>query len=357
MLYGMQNVTESVDHVVLVEGYLDTIAITEANKTDNQNTVAVAACGTSIGQGHMETLSKAKSITEVFDGDTAGKKAVVKSIWSANDLGERVNAVILKEGSDPWDMYLESPESLTTLVREGMPLMSVAVQAQWEILERNEYDMTEWVKSIVSKVSYTQHREQLIGDTARIVGKNPSAFKRSLAVPTDISVKRASKATVDAMSPHTKELCLALMTMDPEERDGILAGLRPWSKRIDSTVHNWLPVANEIDVQVIKKITLGIDAPSDQKIDRIVASLMGSDEQVDLRVILRGIAKQLLSAISSMNPVQEYLASQVRNIRRSVEVCKSSDYHSTILAYLIDASVDVERATSTPKRTSRTVAV
>src|SRR5699024_3406740 len=88
ILYGMHNIQDSTKHIVVAEGQLDAIAITESNKDENHVTVAVAACGTAINKGHLKALSDAKTITEVFDGDLAGKKAIIKSIWTANELGE-----------------------------------------------------------------------------------------------------------------------------------------------------------------------------------------------------------------------------------------------------------------------------
>lgn len=107
---------------VVVEGYMDVISLANAGFPS-----AVATLGTALGEGHVRLLRRfTDDITLVFDGDSAGRNAMVRALepFLAGDVIPKV--VVLPQGKDPDD-----------IAREGMgtwhDLLSSA-QDIWELI-------------------------------------------------------------------------------------------------------------------------------------------------------------------------------------------------------------------------------
>src|SRR5918996_1072535 len=77
-LYGLYHAREGIrkaDRVVVVEGYLDMIALSQHDVS-----YAVATLGTALTADHVRALSRfTRNIIALFDGDDAGKKAAARS--------------------------------------------------------------------------------------------------------------------------------------------------------------------------------------------------------------------------------------------------------------------------------------
>ncbi len=103
-LYEARQVDKSIDSLIVVEGYMDVIAL-------HQNGVknAVASLGTAITSKHVSKLMRyAKNIFVAFDGDLAGRKAAWKAIENALPIlreDVKISFIFLEEGHDP-DSYI-----------------------------------------------------------------------------------------------------------------------------------------------------------------------------------------------------------------------------------------------------------
>ncbi|GIV54132.1 MAG: DNA primase [Candidatus Kapaibacterium sp.] len=84
-------------HAVIVEGYMDVIALHAAGIEH-----CVATSGTALTEQHIEILRRlTKRVVLVFDGDTAGWNAAHRAVGLALRSGMSVDVVILPEGEDP----------------------------------------------------------------------------------------------------------------------------------------------------------------------------------------------------------------------------------------------------------------
>ena len=101
-LYGLFEARHErrLDSVVLVEGYMDVVALAEQGVPN-----AVAALGTAIGEAHFNRLYRhVNRVTCCFDGDEAGIRAASRAIDAAFPaLSEQreLRFVFLPEGEDP----------------------------------------------------------------------------------------------------------------------------------------------------------------------------------------------------------------------------------------------------------------
>ena len=109
--------------VIVVEGYMDVIALAQAGFPD-----VVAPLGTALTEQQLSMLWR---MTEkpllCFDGDNAGQKAAMRAAGRALPLlkpGHSLQFVTLPEGQDPDDLVKASgPKALTALLEAAEPLV------------------------------------------------------------------------------------------------------------------------------------------------------------------------------------------------------------------------------------------
>ncbi len=103
LLFGLHEHQEGIRHarrVLVVEGYLDVIALHEAGIP-----LAVAPLGTAFSRGQAETLWRAApELVLCMDGDTAGRRAAwraLEEVLPALTAERRLRFAFLPEGEDP----------------------------------------------------------------------------------------------------------------------------------------------------------------------------------------------------------------------------------------------------------------
>ncbi len=121
-LYGLYQAKEAIrtaDRVVVVEGYLDVIALSQAGLTN-----VVATLGTALTPDHVRLLKRyTKNVVALFDGDAAGRKAAARSFEIFLEGGLLGRGAFLPQGEDP-DTFVRSKgkEALDTLIDQAIPL-------------------------------------------------------------------------------------------------------------------------------------------------------------------------------------------------------------------------------------------
>jgi DNA primase len=121
-LYGLFQAKDGIrktDRVVIVEGYLDVIALFQY-----EIPYAVATLGTALTVEHVRVLSRySKNIIALFDGDEAGQKAAARSFEIFIEAGMMGRAAFLPKSEDP-DTFVRShgKQALETLLDQAVPL-------------------------------------------------------------------------------------------------------------------------------------------------------------------------------------------------------------------------------------------
>lgn len=104
--------------VLVVEGYFDHLALYQAGIRN-----VVAACGTALTEQHLKLLGRyAGQIDTLFDGDSAGRKATLRTIDLC--LSEQVPASVveLPQGDDPDSFVLRNgKEAFAAIVSKAQP--------------------------------------------------------------------------------------------------------------------------------------------------------------------------------------------------------------------------------------------
>ena len=121
-VYGLHQAKEDIrraDRVVLVEGYLDVIALAQHGIG-----YAVATLGTALTVEHVRALSRyTKNIIALFDGDDAGVKAAARSFEIFVEAGMLGRAAFLPKDDDP-DTFVrqQGKAAVEKLLDQAQPL-------------------------------------------------------------------------------------------------------------------------------------------------------------------------------------------------------------------------------------------
>jgi len=112
-LYGLHQAIQhqnNLAHIMVVEGYMDVIALAQYGFTN-----VVATLGTATSTYHIQLLSKhTQHLIFCFDGDAAGKQAAWRALESTLphlDSGLQADFIFLPDGSDPDSLVREEGQA------------------------------------------------------------------------------------------------------------------------------------------------------------------------------------------------------------------------------------------------------
>jgi DNA primase len=127
ILYHLDRAKESLrqrDFAVLVEGYMDAIAVALAGISN-----VVASCGTSLTEPQVKLLNRfTRRIIVNYDPDTAGQAATERSLSILLEQGVEVRVLALPGGKDP-DSFIrsEGAAAYTKLLNEAPPYVDYLI--------------------------------------------------------------------------------------------------------------------------------------------------------------------------------------------------------------------------------------
>lgn len=124
-LYGLYEARKSntkISRILIVEGYMDVIALTQMGIRNS-----VATLGTATSARHLTRLFRLVSeVVFCFDGDDAGRTAAWRALeasLSEMEDGRQVKFLFLPDGEDPDTLVREiGEEKFTTLIEQATPL-------------------------------------------------------------------------------------------------------------------------------------------------------------------------------------------------------------------------------------------
>ena len=99
-LYEMRRQLRNIDHVIIVEGYMDVVALAQFGIAN-----AAATLGTATTSEHLQTLFRlCPKVVFCFDGDKAGKAAALRALKHSLPLvrdTREIRIMFLADGEDP----------------------------------------------------------------------------------------------------------------------------------------------------------------------------------------------------------------------------------------------------------------
>jgi DNA primase len=163
-LYELLKKNAKPERILLVEGYMDVIALAEAG-IDH----AVAALGTAASQAHAELLFRfSAELVFCFDGDRAGREAAwraMESVFPCLKDGRQVRIMLLPEAEDPDSLVRkEGADRFQARVREA------------EVL--SDYFFAQVASGL--QLSSLEGRAQLVGKARPYLEKLPAGVFREM---------------------------------------------------------------------------------------------------------------------------------------------------------------------------------
>jgi DNA primase len=139
-LYQARRANRKLERVLVVEGYMDVIALSQHGISN-----ATATLGTATSQTHLERLYRLTSeVVFCFDGDEAGRKAAVRALEAAlpcMEDGRQARFLFLAEGEDPDTLVRKlGAEGFRELVTGATPLETFLFDVAGEGLDTSTLD-------------------------------------------------------------------------------------------------------------------------------------------------------------------------------------------------------------------------
>ena len=281
LLYGLDHARKSIrdlGQAVIVEGYLDVIALHQAGFTN-----AVSPMGTALTEDQLKLLKRfTKRMVLALDADAAGEKATLRGLELARETLDHANEMVfdargllrhearlqadvlvvtLPEGKDPDDVVLADPEAWKQVLSKAKPIVvhvmdtlaasrDVNDPKEKREIARQVLPLIEDVPSAIEREDYRQKLARLlkVDERALIGARQPVIRSRRRGVVIPGSRGSAGRqAPVDiAPDQHAVSMekhILRLLLRQPEEiyaldRSLQSAGLNRFSSEdFENTAH------------------------------------------------------------------------------------------------------------------------
>lgn len=198
-LYGLNKAKEAIRRngfCLIVEGYFDAISLWNAGVRN-----VVATLGTALTRDHLELLRRyTQEVVALFDPDTAGRKALDRSLELFLGAGMSARALILPDGCDPDDFVKKyGPGKLEELIALAPAISDYyidSVLGNGKTFEENR-DLVKTAMEFVGKINNEIEKNLFIRRIAEKSGIDQALLKREIhrkpaSAPSGAGVKKAS---------------------------------------------------------------------------------------------------------------------------------------------------------------------
>ncbi|RUO36168.1 DNA primase [Aliidiomarina shirensis] len=220
-LYGffeMRRQHKDLDRVIIVEGYMDVVALAQHGVTN-----AVAALGTAATTDHLQLLFRqSKQIVCCFDGDRAGRDAAWRALENALSL--------LRDGTDLRFLFLPDGEDPDTIVRaEGAEGFNKRVEGAMSFRDyffdhltstidlRTDAGKSELIaqaRELIGRVASDFYRGMLMEELAKRLSRTVQELEKLVPNPNNTGSERKSAPKGPKVTPVTR--AIGLLVQHPE---------------------------------------------------------------------------------------------------------------------------------------------
>ncbi len=218
-LYGLHQVlqhTTPLNHILVVEGYMDVIALTQHGIIN-----AVATLGTATSTYHIQLLSKhTNTVIFCFDGDTAGKQAAWRALESTLphlNTGLDANFVFLPEGHDPDSLVrLEGKAAFLARLEQATPFNRFLFDTLSQPLDTTSLagksQLIHAAKPYLQKMPDGPYKQLLMDELARMTRLETHRIQALI----DETTKTILPDTNNAITRSPARVAIAILLQHPE---------------------------------------------------------------------------------------------------------------------------------------------
>jgi DNA primase len=189
------------DTLIVVEGYIDAIALHQAGFKN-----AVASLGTAFTPEQARELRRvANKLYLCFDGDAAGQAATARSIDMLVEEGLMVSIVALPPGKDPDQLILESgAEAFAALLVGAQRWVDFKIELACSRIASkfsSKSDIAREAMSVIVQVRDPIERDQYIKTMARRLDVSEQALRQARLQPRNNLTRPSTEATPIRRAP------------------------------------------------------------------------------------------------------------------------------------------------------------
>jgi len=234
-LYGLweaRQALRNIDRLVVVEGYMDVVALAR-----NGIDFAVATLGTATTADHLNRLFRlTENVAFCFDGDRAGKKAAWRALETALPQireGRQVRFAFLPDGHDP-DSYVNEfgADAYIKALDDGIALSDFLISELASQVDLDTVDgkarLVELAKPLVGRIPVGVYRDLLMDSLASRVGLTAEKLEQNMAQPQSGSGAHATNRLTTSLrrrvelsksKPSVVRRAITLLLNHPEAAD------------------------------------------------------------------------------------------------------------------------------------------
>ena len=204
-LYEARQANRNLDEIIVVEGYMDVIALAQQGLRN-----AVATLGTATSEEHLKRIFRlVPSVLFCFDGDAAGRKAAWRALESALPTlqdGRQARFLFLPEGEDPDSLVRkEGTEAfLLRIEKQSLPLADYFFQQLSEEADPRSLEgkahLAMLAKPLLEKIPGANLRALMLQHLSELTGLSEESLKTQ-AAPRYAPALQAQAAPFDNELP------------------------------------------------------------------------------------------------------------------------------------------------------------
>ena len=250
-LYGLYQAKEGIrksDRVVVVEGYLDVIALAQ-----HEISYSVATLGTALTVDHIRLLSRyTKNVIALFDGDDAGQKAAARSFEVFVEAGLLGRAAFLPKQDDP-DTFVRrhGKARLEAILDKAVPLADfffLWLERRYGKSLEGKSQIAAEVSRVLGKLNNSLEVDLLVRRAVDLLGIREETLRRRASAPVAARTAqntppapsssprqdKAERLLIGAMLRSPK--VIEQVAMDQEAREGFSS---EWAPAVDAILNEW----------------------------------------------------------------------------------------------------------------------
>ena len=191
-LYGLWEARQhnrQIDKLLVVEGYMDVVALAQFNIRN-----AVATLGTACGEDHLRLAFKyTNEVVFCFDGDAAGRKAASRALensLSSMSDGRQIRFMFLPDGEDPDTLVRQiGTEKFLDMVSQATPLEQQLFDSVSEDIDVRTMEgrarLSKFAAPMLHKLPQGIYRELMFDNLAKRTGLDRDTLRELAEVPLE----------------------------------------------------------------------------------------------------------------------------------------------------------------------------
>ncbi len=276
-LYGLYEAIKTlrdIPNLLVVEGYMDVVALAQFGVHN-----AVATLGTAATQPHLEKIFRyTTEVVFCFDGDQAGRKAATRALETTLPAmldGRSARFLFLPEGEDPDTLVRKTgAEDFLTRVNQATHLSDFLFQTCSENLDLASLDdkarLSKLAAPLINKLPNGVFREMMFNQLSRITELDADTLKTIIAPPPPVDGQQQAESDYAGgpagPAPDYPDYDIAARDYDGENYSSAgRAQRQPYRKQVK------LPLAKMLIALLLNRPALVEQAPEAEQLAQLKA--------------------------------------------------------------------------------------